>query len=125
MQGLTLKEMIAVASPPVRAHIEALEAELAALKKVNKALEENQTLGYHQQRERAEKAEAELAEIYAQHKTVMDETCTADEKHCTCVPVLRRMVEQHRGLLLDVLHYMEAHGLYGFTDAIEDALEDA
>lgn len=32
----------------------------------------------------------ELDDIYAQHKMVMAEKCAPDEKHCTCVPMLRR-----------------------------------
>ena len=28
------------------------------------------------------------------HRVVMDEACGADERHCTCVPILRSEIEQ-------------------------------
>ena len=41
-----------------------------------------------------ERLKDELSAIAEVHKQVMEERCPSDEKHCTCVPVLRREIEQ-------------------------------
>jgi len=38
--------------------------------------------------------EAELQEIYDLQKRIMNEECAPDEKHCTCVPLLRHKCKQ-------------------------------
>ena len=55
---------------------------------------------------RAREAEEQLAEIQETTRRVMTEECAPDEKHCTCVPILRtQLAEQQRvGLFLQAAH---------------------
>ena len=50
--------------------------------------------------------QSRLAEITDAHRVVMEEKCHEDERHCACVPVLRREAErlqaENAGLLADV-----------------------
>ena len=83
--------------------IDKLERQLAAAVEAREAAEEVQvrmTDAHVETYERAEAAEAEvgrlkarLDEIADQHRRVMADECPSDEKHCPCVPVLRREVE--------------------------------
>ena len=41
----------------------------------------------------------ELADRDAWHWAVMDENCSQDEKHCACVPLLRKEVERLRNVM--------------------------
>ena len=41
-----------------------------------------------------EELEAYKADIENSTKMALDESCTADEKHCTCVPLLRKRVAE-------------------------------
>lgn len=43
-----------------------------------------------------ERLQSRLTEITDAHRVVMDEKCHADERHCTCVPVLRAEVARLR-----------------------------
>ena len=45
-----------------------------------------------------ERLQAELADRDAWHRAVMDEQCGQDEKHCACVPLLRREIAEARAL---------------------------
>lgn len=47
-------------------------------------------------KERAEKAEAAVQEWLDSTTATMDEKCGKDEKHCTCVPLLRHEARQLR-----------------------------
>ena len=38
--------------------------------------------------------EKELTDIKEVYKNIIDEKCAGDEKHCTCVPALRKMIEE-------------------------------
>ena len=38
--------------------------------------------------------EDELSDIKESYKIVMDEKCADDEKHCTCVPILRDKIHE-------------------------------
>ncbi len=68
--------------------------------------------------DRAEKAEAELADIKDAWPRIMADKCAKDEVHCTCVPALRIMVQKAEASLaehekreveyLDVTHKLEA-----------------
>ena len=58
-----------------------------------KAREENEAL-----RTVNERLRNELAVITEQHVRVMSETCPTDERHCTCVPILRREIERLQGV---------------------------
>jgi hypothetical protein len=49
--------------------------------------------------ERAQKAEAEVAEIKESFAFVMSEKCPEDEIHCGCVPILRAENTKLRDLL--------------------------
>jgi len=57
-------------------------------------------------RKENERLMAELAERDAWHRAVMDETCGYDEKHCTCVPLLRREIEKLRAALTEAAIYL-------------------
>ena len=43
--------------------------------------------------------QSQLAEIHDQQRHIMDESC-GDERHCTCVPILKREVQRLKGELL-------------------------
>ena len=49
--------------------------------------------------ERVRELEDYKADIENATKTATDEECTANEKHCTCVPLLRNRVRELEGLL--------------------------
>ena len=44
--------------------------------------------------ERVRELETELADWRAASKKVLNEECAPDEKHCTCVPFLRKRIDE-------------------------------
>jgi hypothetical protein len=72
------------------------------------------------------------ADIDEAHKQVMSESCPPDEKHCTCVPILRaeiaRLREVNRGLVDALLHVSDQFSYclpYKMTFMIDAALAKA
>ena len=59
----------------------------------------------------------ELREITVQHRRVMEEPCSADEKHCTCVPILRRRIEQLRARVAELESAIEQKDNYAWVQA--------
>jgi len=50
------------------------------------------------ERAEVERLEAELADWRETQRSVMAEKCPTDERHCTCVPMLRKEIESLRAL---------------------------
>jgi len=55
-------------------------------------------------------ASAELAAYKADAEKVLSEQCAGDEKHCACVPVLRREIERLKAELSELDAWMKYSG---------------
>ena len=60
--------------------------------------------------------ESELAEHDAYYRKVVNGECAPDEKHCTCVPVLRKEIEVLREGHQDIITWGKAYPLTVFPE---------
>ena len=65
-------------------------------------------------KERNKELQAEIDDSNESFKMIMDEKCSVDERHCTCVPFLReriteleKLLRQERNCLLDDLDFID------------------
>lgn len=88
----------------------------AEIRGLKEALEKQRTLNRELARrvkdiqETSREREDKLRDIEESFKITMDEECTADEKHCACVPLLRHRVKELEDQLAAALQQLQEMG---------------